>query len=152
LAQEQGNLERAEALIRDSVNLFVEDGDQIMLASTLADLGYILIDKNSDLEARQSFLQTLQVASQSQTRPAILHALAGIATLDARAGKNELALELATYCHQHVSSSWRTKHHAEKMCIELRPKFSDQQVAAIQVQVSAKILEDLVKDVLITTF
>jgi len=152
LAQEQGNLERAEALIRDSVNLFVEDGDQIMLASTLADLGYILIDKNSDLEARQSFLQTLQVASQSQTRPAILHALAGIATLDARAGKNELAFELATYCHQHVSSSWRTKHHAEKLCIELRTKFSDQQVAAIQVQVSGKILEDLVKDVLITTF
>ena len=151
LAQEQGDLERAEALIRDSVNLFEEDGDQVMLASTRADLGYILIDKNSDLEAHQSFLQALQVASQSQTLPAILYALAGIATLDARAGKNEHAFELATYCRQHVSSSWRTKHHAENLCSELSTKFSDQQTAAIQVQASTKILEDLVKNVLMAT-
>src|SRR4026208_2285002 len=73
LALKKGDLERAETYLRTSVRLAEEDGDQILLAWTLTDLGFILHEKNAGADTRKIFLHALQVALKSQNRPAALY-------------------------------------------------------------------------------
>jgi len=152
LAFAKGDMERAEALIRESATLFKEDGDQIMLASTLNDLGYTLNERHRESEAWDVFVQALQVALHSQTIPAVLSALVGIATLHAKAGKLELSFELATHSWQNPSSNWQTQDRAKRLSTELESQLTLQQIESVQVGSQNKPLTTLVHEVLATSF
>lgn len=148
LALARKDVERAEALIRDSATLFKEDADQIMLASILTDLGYILSERNAEDEAQHIFWQALQIALNSRAIPVALYALVGIATLHAKQGAIERALELAMYCRRHPSSSWQTRDRAERLQAELEAQLTPQQLETIQARVQGKTFEALVQEML----
>jgi predicted ATPase/transcriptional regulator with XRE-family HTH domain len=124
------NLERAESLIRESVTLFAEDGDQILHASTLSDLGYILNERNAESDSWDAFRQALQIAMRIGATPVALQALVGIATLYAKEGSTQQALELATYAWQHPSSDHQTKDRAERLHAELESDLMTEQIEA----------------------
>jgi predicted ATPase/transcriptional regulator with XRE-family HTH domain len=148
LALARGDLERADTLVRDSATLFKEDGDQILLATTLTDLGYILNERSAEPEARKVFWQALQIALDSRVLPIALYALVGIAKLHAKEGAMELALELAMHSLGHPSSSWQTKDHAESLRAELETQLTPQQFEGVQARVQDKTLEALVQEML----
>jgi predicted ATPase/transcriptional regulator with XRE-family HTH domain/Tfp pilus assembly protein PilF len=150
LALKLGNLERAESCMRESVKLAEEDGDQILLAWTLTDMGFVLYERHADPGVREIFLHALQVALQSQNIPAALYALVGIANVDAELGSAEQALQLARYSWGHPSSNYQTKSRAEKLCAALETKLASQQIETVQARIQGKTLDALVQEVLTT--
>lgn len=151
LALAEGNVESAESLLRESLGFFDEDGDQVMLASIQADLGYALLARDAELDAQQTFLRSLKVASQCEAMPSALSALTGIATLHAKNRRTESALKLAMFSSQHSSGSWQTKDRAGRLRAQLEVQFSYQQLEAMKIHIQDKTLASVVQDTL-TTF
>jgi predicted ATPase/transcriptional regulator with XRE-family HTH domain len=148
LAQQQGDLERAEKVLRECAGLFEEDGDQIQRASTLTDLGFILIDRGMDLEARQAFHKALRVASQSGSLPVGLYALAGLAILDDRIGESERAARLALFVGQHPSSPWQAGERARQLWTQLEGRIDVQQLEAIRTGLQSASFDRLMQETL----
>ena len=148
LALKKGDLESAEAYMRTSVRLAEEDGDQILLAWTLTDLGFILHEKNAGVDTRKIFLRALQVALKSQNRPAALYALVGIATLDAQDVAVEQAFQLAAYSRAHPSSNYQTKSRAEQLCLQLEAQLKPGQLEAANSNVEFISLESFARELL----
>ena len=151
LAFARGEYERAEYLLRESVALFDEDGDQILHASTLTDLGHILIERDAEREARRAFQQALQIAVRIQTIPIALSALVGIVTLYARQGMIERAFTLAAHSLGHPASSQQTKDRAEHLCQELEKQLSPEQVEAARTKAQSLTWKDLIQEVMLPT-
>lgn len=148
LAFAEGDLAGAESLIRDSVALFKEDGDQIMLASTLADLGYLLNERNAVSDSRDAFREALQIAMRIRAIPVALNALVGIASLYAKDGDPERALEGVIHGGGHPSSTQQTKDRAQALRAALGAQLSPEKTEAIQAQAREKTLEVLVSEML----
>jgi tetratricopeptide (TPR) repeat protein len=148
LAFAMKDLERAESLIRESVALFQEDGDQLLLASTLVDLGYILEERNANADSEKVFERALNIAAHIQANPITLDALTGIAVLYARQGTGERAYELASFCCKHPSSDQQTKDRAEKLQAELELQFEKQWTESIQERMQAKTLDDIAREIM----
>ncbi|HMD80797.1 MAG TPA: hypothetical protein VKE92_05775, partial [Anaerolineales bacterium] len=140
--------ESAETLLRDSMTIFKEDGDQLMVASILTDLGFILIERASNAQAGQVIWQALELALHSQAIPVALYSLAGIAALHAKEGATELALELAMYSGTHPSSSQQTKDTAHRLQSELEMQLTPRQIETVQTRVHSKTLDDLAQEIL----
>ena len=151
LAQQQGDLDRAERLLRESANLFEEDGDRIQVAATLADLGFSLIDRELEADARQTFHKALRIASQSGTLPVGLYALAGIAILNDRIGEFEPAARLALLVSQHPSSPWQARERASQLWAQLEGRIDLRQLEAIRTEIQSASFDGLVQDTLAST-
>jgi predicted ATPase/transcriptional regulator with XRE-family HTH domain len=148
LAQKQGDLTRAESLLRESAALFEEDGDQIQMASTLTDLGFILIDAERPLEARQAFHRSLGIAGKIASLPVGLSALTGLAILNDRIGESELAARLALFVAQHASSPWQAGERARQLWNKLAGKINVQQLEAIRAGLQSESFDGLVQETL----
>jgi hypothetical protein len=112
----------------ESTALFEEDGDQPLRASTLADLGYILHERNAEDESRDVFRKALQIAIPIQAVPIVLNALVGMAKLYAKEGMTAQAFEMASYTREHPSSHWQTKERADKLYQELKKQLTSEQI------------------------
>jgi predicted ATPase/transcriptional regulator with XRE-family HTH domain len=148
LAQQQGDLEGAERVLRESAGLFEEDGDRIQMASTLTDLGFILIDREMELEARQTLHKALRVTGQSGSLPVGLYALAGLAILNDRIGEFELAARLALFVSQHPSSPWQAGERSRQLWTQLEGKIDVQQLETIRADLQRASLDGLVQETL----
>jgi predicted ATPase/transcriptional regulator with XRE-family HTH domain len=146
LAFAREDLERAESLIRESVALFKEDGDQLLLASTLVDLGNILNERDAESDSQNAFQQALQIVVRIQATPIALCALTGIAALHAKNGATERAYELATYCWQHPSSNWQTKDRAERLRADLEARLTPEQIEAARSRAQSMTLDSLAQE------
>ncbi len=146
LAYARGDLERAESLIRESLSLFREDGDQILHASTLADLGYILSERHATREAWDAFSQALQIAMRIRAIPVALFALVGMATLHAKEGANESALALALHSGGHPSSNQQTKDRAQKLRLELEARLMPEQIESARARAASLMLDTIVQE------
>ena len=151
LAQQQGDLERAERVLRESANLFEEDGDRIQMASTMTDLGFILIDREMDLEARQAFHKALRITSQIGSLPVGLYTLAGLAILNDRIGESEWAARLTLFVGQHASSPWQARERASQLRAQLEGKIDLQRLEAIQTETQSASFDGLVQETLAST-
>jgi tetratricopeptide (TPR) repeat protein len=146
LAFVREDLERAESLIRESVALFKEDGDKLLLASTLVDLGNILNERDAESDSQNAFQQALQIVVPIQATPIALCALTGIAALHAKNGASERAYELATYCWQHPSSNWQTKDRAERLRADLETRLTPEQIEATRPRAQSMTLDSLARE------
>ena len=149
LALAGGDLERAEELIRESTHLFEEDGDQILLASTLTDLGCVLSERNAGSDAIQAFQRALEIAMRIQAAPVALAALVGMAGQYAKEGLTRRAYELATWVPVHPSSHQRTKDRAEKLCRELEGQLTPGQVEEAHRHAASFRLQDLTQELML---
>ncbi len=77
-----------------------------------------------------------------------LEALVGIATLKAKQGNIEQALELSLIVLNHPASLQETKNRADRLRAELEAQLTPTQSEAIQAHVGDKTLEAVVEDLL----
>jgi hypothetical protein len=77
-----------------------------------------------------------------------LEALVGIASLKAKRGEIEQALELLLIVVNHPASIQETRDRAAHLRLELEAQMTSHQVEAAQERVQAKTFEDIVDEVL----
>jgi hypothetical protein len=75
-----------------------------------------------------------------------LYALLGIATLHAREGANERALELALHIGGHPSSNQQTKDRAQKLRLELESKLAPEQTEEARARAASLTLDTIVQE------
>jgi tetratricopeptide (TPR) repeat protein len=122
LAYDQGKLQQAEQLQRESLALLQEtEQEPAMVAATLRYLGQLMVasGERRDAEARDYFRQALELATEHQLAPIALDVCVDVARLLALAGKTEQAVELLTLAKQHEASTFETRNNARRLLTEL---------------------------------
>lgn len=148
ISLELGETGRAEALIRQSVSQFREIGDRPLIARALIDLGVVARGSGAHSEAKQSFLDALQTAMETQAMVIALRALAETAAIRMQEGATELALEMVTQCLQHPATIQEVRDRAERLRAELVAQLTPQQIEAAQERAQASTLESLAQEIL----
>jgi predicted ATPase len=122
LAYDQGKLQQAEQLQRESLALLQEtEQEPARVAATLRYLGQLMVasGEHRDAEARDYFRQALELATEHQLAPIALDVCVEVARLLAPAGKTEQAVELLTLAKQHEASTFETRNNARRLLTEL---------------------------------
>ena len=80
--------------------------------------------------------------------PIALHALTGLAALEARQKASQQTLELILYILRHPSSSQEAKNLASRLRAELESKLPELEIEAVQQRVGSKSLDEFVGQIL----
>jgi len=91
----------------------------------------------------------LRIAIDTRGTPVALEVLAGFASLQAKQGDREHALELLLIALNHPASIQETKNRAAQLRTKLEAQLTSQQVEAAQTQAKAKTFEAAVEEILI---
>jgi len=148
IAQAQGEHMRAKDMFRDSLNTFTELGGGWWVARVLAEMSRSVFALGNDAEAECTWRESLRIATEIRGTPVALEALAGFASLQAKRGSKEHALELLLIVLKHPSSLQETKVRAERLQSELESQLTSLQIEAVQARVQAKSYETAVDEVL----
>ncbi|MFL5806666.1 MAG: tetratricopeptide repeat protein [Roseiflexaceae bacterium] len=120
-AKAQGAYATAQYCFRESVAMFREIGDHWNVARTLISLGEASLAKGDRAEARRAFGDAWRMANDTQTAPAVLEALLGLADLAAHEGAAGVALELCAYVLVHPLSTYDARERAGRLRAALEP-------------------------------
>ena len=148
VAQAQGEHQRAVDMFRKGVDTFTELGGRFYAAQCLAEMGRSVFALGNDAEAERVWRESLRIATEIHGTPVALDALVGLASLQARQGEMEPALELLLIILNHTASPQETRNRATHRRAELEAQLTSQQVEAAQVRVRAKTFETAVAEVL----
>lgn len=132
ISRQLGELERAQALLRQSVSQFREVGDGTLMAEALVDLGVVTRASGAEPEAKPYFLEALRAAIDTHTDHTALQALVEIAGIEMQEGNTEQALELVAYCLQHPSARREIKDRAGLLRAELATQLTPEQLEAAE--------------------
>ena len=114
----------------------------------LAEMSRSIFALGNDTEAERGWRESLRMATEIHRAPVVLEALAGLASLRAKKGDKEYALELLLIILNHPASIQETRSHAEQLRIELEAQLTSQQVKAVQARANAKTFETVVDEIL----
>ncbi len=142
------NPHEARTLFAASRDVYKEIGDLRNLSRVLSQQGYNSLALGDVADAQNSFIAVLRLAREGGYMPIALHALAGFASLQAKRGNTEHALELLLIVLNHPASVQDTKNRAAPLRAELEAQLTRQQVEAAQARVQAKTFEAAVDEVL----
>jgi len=148
VAQAQGEHQQAVVMYRKSVDTFTELGGRFYAAQGLADMGRSVFALGNDTEAQRVWRESLRIATEIHGTPVALEALVGLASLQAKRGNMEHAIELLLIVLNHPAGSQGTRNRATNLSLELEAQLAKQQVEAAQVRVRAKTFEAVVDEVL----
>ena len=147
LAQE-ANPHEARKLFAAGSDIYREIGDLRSLARARCHQGFASLTLDDISDAQKSFTEALILARTCNYTPYALDALTGIATLQAKRGEIEQALELLLIVLAHSASVRDTRNRAEQLRNELEAQLTKQQVEAAEARAQAKTFEDAVDEVL----
>ncbi len=122
LAYEQGKLQQAEQLQRESLALLQEtEPEPAMVAATLHDLGRTLVasGQHRHAEARDCLRQALEIATDHQLARLALDVSVDVAQFLAQAGEIESALNLLALVEPHEASTFETRLKARDHLLRL---------------------------------
>lgn len=111
-------------------------------------MGRSVFALGNDAKARRLWRESLRIAIETSGMFIALEALVGIASLQAKQGDMEQALELLLIVLNHPASIQDTRNRAERLQRELEAQLTSQQVKAVQVRVQAKTFESVVDEIL----
>ncbi len=148
VAQAQGEHQRAVDMFHKGVDTFTELGGRFYAAQGLAEMGRSLFALGSDAEAGRVWRESLRIAIEIHGMPVAVEALVGLASLQAKQGNIEYALELLLVVLNHPASMQDTKNRAAHRRIELEAQLTGQQVEAAQTRAQAKTFEAVLDEVL----
>jgi tetratricopeptide (TPR) repeat protein len=148
VAQAQGEPQEAVAMFRQSLDTFTELGGNWFVARVLAEMGESILALGNEAEARRVWREALRLATEIHAIPVALEALANLATLQAKQGDLEQALELLLMILDHPISLQETRHNVARMCTELEAQLTSQQVEAIRMRAQTKPFEAVVEELL----
>jgi predicted ATPase len=144
--QAQGTHEQAVAMFRKSLGIFTELGGSWFMARALAEMGESILALGADAEAERVWRESLRLATHIHGTPVALEALAGLASLKAKQGDRQVALELLLVILNHPASLQITKDRASTLRMELETQLTSAQIETIQAHAVEKTFEMVVED------
>ena len=149
IAQAQGDHEQALGTFRRSLNLLTELGARQDVARVLAEMSRSVFALGDETEAERGWRKSLRIANETRGAWVALEALVGIASVQAKRGESEQALQLLLAVLNHPASIQETKDRAEKLQQKLEMQLTSQQVEEVRAQARSKTFEVVVGEVLI---
>ena len=138
----------ARALFASSCDVFRGTGDLRNLSRVLSHQGYNSLAISDVPAAQNSFIAVLHLAREGGFIPFALDALVGLASLQAKQGDREHALELLLVVLNHPSSLQDTKNRAAQLRAELEALLTPSQIESIQANAEEETLESVVEKLL----
>ncbi len=135
-------------MFRTSLDMLTELGARQDTARVLNELSRSLLALGDEAAATRSWREALRISTETQGMFVTLEALTGLATLQAKRGEIEEALELLFIILDHPASIQDTKDRAEQMRGELEAHLTPQQVIAVQTRARSGTLEATVTEIL----
>lgn len=148
IAQAQGRHQQAVEMFRKSLDTFPELGGSWWAARVLADMGRSLFALESDAEAEHIWREALRMATEIHGIPVALEALAGFASLQAKQGDLEYALELVLIVSNHPASLQESKKRASNLRADLEAQLTSIQIETIQAHAGEKTIKAVLGDLL----
>ncbi len=142
------NPDKARALFTASYAVYKETGDLRNMARVLGHQGYNSLARGDDIDAQNSFIAVLRLVREGGFTPFALDALAGLASLQAKQGDRQHALELLLIVLNHPASLQETQDRADHLRSELEAQFTSTQIEAIQAHAAEKNFEAIVEELL----
>jgi predicted ATPase/transcriptional regulator with XRE-family HTH domain len=146
VAQAHGKHQEAVAMFRKGLDTFTELGGSWFVARVLAEMGGSVLALGNEAEAGHVWREALRIATDIHGIPVALEALAGFASLQAKQGDREHALDLLLLVLNHPASFQETKNRAGQLRAELEAQLTSQQVEAAQARAKAKTFEAAVDE------
>ena len=148
VAQVQGKHMQAVEMFRKAVDIFDELGTQSSAALGLAQMGHSFFALGDDYEASHVWSESLRIAIDTKGIFIALEALAGLASLQAKQGDKEYALEVALMILNHPACSQETKKRANLLKADLEAQLTSAEVEVVQTHVGEKNFEMIVEEAL----
>jgi tetratricopeptide (TPR) repeat protein len=148
VAQAQGEHQRAVDMFRKGVDTFAELGGRFYVGEGLAEMGRSVFALGNDTEAERVWRESLRIATEIHGTPVALDALVGLASLRAKKGDMQSALELLLTVLNHPASIQDTRHRAEQLRTELEAQLTTHKVEAIKTRGQGKKFEAIVDELL----
>jgi len=148
VAQAQGNHQQAIDMFHKSLDTFTKLGGSWYVARVLAEMGRSILALGNEAEAGHVWRQALRIATDIYGTPVALEALVGFASLKAKQGDMEYALELLFIIFDHPASLQETKNRATRLRTELETQLTPLQIETIQSHAGEETFETIVKDLL----
>jgi predicted ATPase/DNA-binding XRE family transcriptional regulator len=148
VAQAQGKHQEAVAMFRQSLDIFTELGGNWFVARVLAEMGESILALDNEAEARRVWREALRIATEIHAIPVALEALTHFASLQAKQGDLERALEMLLMVLNHPISFHETKDNVARLRTKLEAQLTSQQVEATLARAQAKPFEVVVEDLL----
>ncbi len=148
VAQAEGEHQRAVDTFRKAVDTFTELGGRFYAGQALAEMGKSLFALGNDTEAEHVWRRSLRIAIEIHGTPVALEALLGLASLRAKRGETQSALELVLTVSDHPSSIQDIKSRAEISRAELEARLTPQQREDAQAHMQRRPFESTVEEIL----
>jgi tetratricopeptide (TPR) repeat protein len=140
--------DKARSLFAASYGVYKETGDLRNMARVLSHQGYNSLARGDDIDAQNSFIAVLQLVREGGFMPFGLDAVAGLASLQAKQGDREHALELLLVVSNHPASLQETKDRVDHMRVELGMQLTPAEAEAIQAHTGEKTFEAVMEELL----
>jgi predicted ATPase len=144
IAQAQGDHQQAAVMFRKSLNTYTELGGSWWVARVLAEMSRSLFALENDAEAERVLRESLRIANDIHGTPVVLEALAEFASLQAKQGNMEHALELLLIVLNHPASLQETKNRADRLRAELEEQLTPQQIEIAQTRAQTQNFDQVV--------
>jgi predicted ATPase/transcriptional regulator with XRE-family HTH domain len=141
--------QEARTLFSASCAVFREIDDLQSLARVLSHQGHNALALGDVAGAQNSFVEILRLSREGGNVPYLLDALVGIASLPAKRGDIEQALEFLLVALNHPASLPDTKNRASNLRLDLEAQLTRQQMEAAQARARSKPFEVVVAEILL---
>jgi tetratricopeptide (TPR) repeat protein len=145
-AQAMGDPAEARRLLGESAAMYREIGDPWSLSRTLNALSQLALAQSDIVEAESSAIAAFQAARELEYNVNALDALAALAEIYARQGRNLSAFEMALFVLNHSASARGAKDRAEKLCAESEAQLTLEQIEIAQSRARSMTLDSLAQD------
>jgi tetratricopeptide (TPR) repeat protein len=162
LATRLGRHEQAQAMLERSLDILRPLNEPRVLVEAITFLGLVMEFTGNYARAAELYAEGLEIATavgdrwfaalyitrETQGTFVALDALVDIATLKAKQGHIEQALELSSIVLNHPGSLQETKSRADRLRPELEAQLTSRQAEAAQTRAKAKTFEAAVEELL----
>jgi predicted ATPase len=144
VAYAEGRYGEAQPFFSESASLFRDMGDTHRLSRTLIHRGLNSMALSDTVGAQDDLRAALNMAYAGGFTPAVLHALTGLAALEAQQKASQGTLEMVFYILQQPASTQETKNLATQLQMELEAKLPQGEIEAAHQHVASKNLDEVV--------
>ena len=148
ISQAQSEQTKAVEMFRKSLDIFTELGARQDVARALADMSRSIFALGNDAEAGRGWHESLRIAMETRGIFIALEALVGLASLQAKHGNLEHALELLLIVLNHPVITHETRKRAAQLRAQLEARLTSSQIENIQANVEEETLESVVEKLL----
>ena len=148
IAQAQGEHAKAVGMFRKGLDTFNELGARQDVARALADMSRSIFALGNDAEAERNWYESLSIAMETRGIFIALEALVGLASLQAKQGDTEHALEMLLIVLKHPVITHETRKRATRLRVEVELQLTSGQVDTVRARSQAKTLESVVGEIL----